>query len=715
MIADEQCSIVTYENYGPLRDYPTDKPVIINTDDITPDNWDDYFIGTFNILRDMIEQPIVREKKIRVQFGDTGMGCNLFITDWLINIQMWYCIIYAEQKIMPYHLLRKPDGIKTSDVKEFIDKYFILENRKLLPFRLLNNIIDDTLYNWMFLNEFSNFLADTLNLKDYVDLCRINPEYYDLLHSDLSGYSIDESNKVAIELTGRMMEIERNAYTELGHDHCMANSHRSDACSKKTLKEGFVYVGPKPDGTGNVYSHPINKSYITGATNDIADFFIDSALARIAQIISHKNVGDSGHFGRILGLNNSGTFISKDIDHCDSRRLLHITLKTLKHVEAFFDRYVKFSPDGGVHLIQQGDYSALGKEIWVYSPMTCNSHTHSKGICHRCYGELYVINSNINSGKMSAELLSRELTQRMLSAKHLLEAIVKAIRFCQAFYKFFTTEFNYIKLKDDEDIDGTILINPEDIEIDNEDDYLEDGTGEISEYISSFIVVSNGKQYEIKDEDGREFYISNQLNKYIRKHAVPEGDMISIPLSYIEEDMPIFYFRIRNNEISKTLNRLKDIINKKNVIDSFDLDGILQEFIDTIVEGKIDLRAIHCEIILSNQIYNPVDLSKCIDWSNPMADYRLQTINNALLNNPSPTITLMYQNLAKVLYTPLTYEKHGPSFLDLFFMKYPQKFIDSEFAKKVYDSEVQDNSPWTVVIPPDEQENNLPWDVVIPK
>ena len=714
MIEEKERSLIYCENYGPLHDYPTDKPVIINTDDITSDNWDDYFIGTFNILKDMIEQPIIRQKKIRVQFGNTGLGCNLFITDWLINIQMWYCIVFAEKKIKPCHLLKNQNGIKSNDVKNFIDKFFILENRKSMPFRLLNNIIDDTLYNWLFLNEFANFLSDTLNLKDYVELCMADKEYYDLLHSDLSGYSIDESNNIALQLTTRMMEIEEGAYQLLGHDHCMANSHRSDACSKKSLKEGFIYIGPKPDGTGNVYSHPINKSYIGGGVNDIADYFIDSALSRIAQIISHNNVGKSGHFGRLLGLNNSGTFVSKDIEHCDSRRLLHITLKTARHVEAFFDRYVRYSPNGGDHLIQQGDYSALGKEIWVYSPMTCNSHTHGSGVCHRCYGMLYVINSNINSGKMSAELLSRELTQRMLSAKHLLEALVKAIRFCEAFYKFFTVELNYIKLKD-EYKEGTIVIDPEDIQIDNEDDYLEDGTGEISEHISSFIVHSNGKSYEIKDEDGREFYISNQLNKLIRKYATPEGEKINIPLNYIEDDSPIFYIRIENNELSKTLNKLMNIINKKNITQSFNLDGILQEFVDTIVEGKINLRSVHCEVILSNQIFNPVDLTKVIDWSNPNAPYKLQRISDSLLNNPSPAVTLMYQELAKVLYTPLTYEKHGPSFLDLFFMKYPQKFIDSDFAKRINDSEDQDNCPFTYVIPPEENKDNLPWDVVLPK
>ena len=706
--------MTNYQNYGPLKDYPTDIPIVVNTKDITIDTWEDYFIGVMNILRDGIEQPIIREKKIRVVFGNTGMGCNLFITDFFANIVIWYCIVFAGKKIMPYHLLKNKDSLEDSDIKKFIDKFFILENRRTMPFRLLNNIIEDTLYNWYFLNEFSNYLSDTLNLKDYIDLCRKDPEYNDLLHSDLSMYTVDEVSNVALGLTNRMMEIEKNAKDILGHDHCMANSHRSGQSPVKQLREGFINIGPKPDGSGNVYSHPINKSFVNGGVNDIADFFVDSALARIAQILSHNNVGSSGHFARLLGLNNSGTFISKDIDHCDSHRLLHIVLKTKKHVEAFFDRYVQFSPNGGLHIIQQGDYSALGQEIWIHSPMTCNSNTHGKGICHRCYGLLHHINSDIDAGKMSSELLSRRLTQFLLGAKHILEAIVKAIKFCLSFYKFFTTEFNYIKMREDVDIDGLLIIDPNDIEIDNEDDYLEDGTGDISEHIISFkFQLTNGETYTIETEDKRDFYISNQLNEIIRKSAIPDDELIKIPISLLREETPLFFFRIENNELTKTLNKLKQIINVKPVTESFNLDSILQEFIDTVIEGQIGLRSIHCETILANQIYNPETLTKEIDWSNPNAFYKLVTINEALLNNPSPAVTLMYQNLAKVLYTPLTYEKHGPSFLDLFFMKHPQKFIDNKFNKRIADSEDESKLPWDFVIPPDEKKNNLPWDFKI--
>lgn len=712
---EDKLGLVNYDNYGPLRDFPKpNKKIVVNTDDITIDTWEDYYFGIFNIFRDGIEDDIIKKKKIRVIFGDTGMGCNLFITDFLINIEMWYLIIFAHGKIKPYHLVKKPNGIQSSDVKEFVDKYFILPYRDKINFRMMNNIIDDALYNWFYINEFSDYLADTLNLKDTIDLARQVPEYYNLLHTDLSQYNIDEVNNIALQMTDRMMEIEKNASHILGYDHCMANSHRAGQSPRKQLKEGFIYIGPKPDGNGNVYSHPINRSYVNGGVSDIADFFIDSALSRTAQILSHTNVGSSGHFARLLGLNNSGTFINTGIDFCNTETLIHIELKTKKHVEMYLDRWCKLVRDGVDILITKDNMDSLvGKDVWIYSPMTCNSHSHHKGICKKCYGLLWMINHEINTGKISAEILSRILTQILLSAKHILEALVKKTKWTPEFYEYFTTEFNYILIKQvDELKDAYIVIDPSIIDIDNEDDYnSDDVTGNnINEHISYFkIETQDGRQFTIQDEDGRELYISNFLNGLIRRYSEDRDGLFYVPISKIDEETPIFYIRLLNNELSRLLDKLMAMINKKAITESFTIDKILQEFIDTVVEGKLSIRGIHCEVILSNQIHSSRDIFEDIDWSNPNAEYKMVTLNDALLSNPSPAVTLMYQYLAKTLYTPLTYRKHGPSFLDLFFMEHPQRFLNSKFAKSIYDSEIPDKAPWSIIIPPEEKKDNIPW------
>ena len=701
---EHDLGLVNLKNYGPMADFVTQEIMTVNTDDITPDTWDTYFIGTLNIFRDGIEDPIIRSHKIRVVFGDTGISCKLFITDFFINVEMWNCIIYAGGKIKPCHLMKQTKGIQSGDIKKYIDKHFIRAFRGKLDFKLMNNIIDDTLFNWYFINEFSNYFADTLNLKDSVELCIKNPEYNALLHADLSQYGIDEINNAALDLTDRMMQIEQESKQILGYDHCMANSHRSGQSPRKQLKEGFIAIGPKPDGNGSVYSHPITTSYVNGGVNDIADFFVDSALARTAQILSHNDVGQSGHFARMLGLNNSGTFISDEVSKCNTHRLIKLTMKTMKHVEMYLDRYCKLIPNGVDILITEDNMNDfLGRDILIYSPITCNSKSHGKGVCKRCYGILELINHSINIGKMAAELLSQALTQKLLSAKHILEAAVKKIKWCAKFFDYFIAEYNYIMLKDPDLLKhGYIVIDPSEIDIDNQDDYnSDDPTGNISEHISSFkVVLKNGTEYEISDEDGRELYISNEMTGWIRKYGDDRDGLIYVPVDKMSADVPLFYIKLLNNELSRVLNALKSMINKKPITESYTIDGLLQLFIDTLLEGGLDIRGVHCEVVISNQIRDRFNDFESIDWRNPNAAYRLITLNDALLTNPSPAITLMYQNLAKTLYTPLTYRKNGPSFLDLFFMEHPQKFLNSKFAKTQYDSEFTERVPWTIYIPP---------------
>ena len=700
--------LINYDNYGPMKDFVLNDYIIINTDDINPDTWGEYFIGIFNIFRDGIEDPIIRTHYVKLIFGNTNMTCRLFITDFLINLQMWYCIIYSNGKIKPYHIMKDRNGIQSSHIKKFIDKFFIRECRNKLDFKSMNNIIDDCLYNWFMINEFSNYLSDTLNLKDNTDLCRAVPEYYNLLHSDLSDYSIEEVNKVALKLTDRMMEIEKNAKGILGYDHCMANAHRAGQSPRKQLKEGFISVGPKPDGNGNVFSHSINNSYVNNGVYDIADFFVDSAVSRTAQILSHVNVGDSGHFARLLGLNNSGSFINMNLTKCNTKRYVVVHLKTEKHAEMFVDRYCKLDPNGIDLLITKNNYKTFtNKTIYLYSPMTCNSNSHHNGICKRCYGLLYLINHNINIGKISSELLSAILTQFLLGSKHIMEGDVKKAKWSKEFYKYFAVEYNYIVLNPDAELKNAyIIIDPNDIVADNEEDYNnEDPNGtNINEHISSFILKIGNKSYTIKDEDNREFYISNNLNGLIRKSVNMFNEdsesvkTIKVPIDSIDDDVPIFYIRLLNNEISKLLNSLISLIAKKNA-SSLTLDEMLQQLIDITVDADLNIRGVHYEVLLSNQIHNPIDIFEPIDWSNPNAVYKMVTLNDALLNNPSPTVTLMYQNIGKTLFAPLTYRKNGPSFLDLFFMQHPQGFLNSKFAKSEYDSEDTERVPWGIKLP----------------
>ena len=57
-----------------------------------------------------------------------------------------------------------------------------------------------------------------------------------------------------------------------------------------------------------------------------------------------------------------------------------------------------------------------------------------------------------------------------------------------------------------------------------------------------------------------------------------------------------------------------------------------------------------------------------------------------MTNNPSVIISLLYKDLHKVLYNPLTFTKNAPSFFDLFFCEQPQLYMD----ESLYVTEVKD-------------------------
>ena len=282
--------------------------------------------------------------------------------------------------------------------------------------------------------------------------------------------------------------------------------------------------------------------------------------------------------------------------------------------------------------------------------------------------------------------LSSRLTQILLSAKHLLETSVKEIKWSDGFNEVFEMEANVIKLIEDINFKGwRVIVNPDDIQLENEDDYKDDPDDDFemanniyNEYISEFTLISpEGKKFSVHTENFDNLYISNELNAIIRKKAEVLDDKVVIFVQDLK-DIPIFYMIIQNNELSKTLDRLKYLLNKKSVTKLLSKDQLIQEVIECVIEGGLHVSSVHLEVILANQIRSIDDILELPQWWYPNEQYQILTLNEALSSNPSITITLSFQYLSKLLYNPLTYRKNKPSFMDLFFMDAPQNYLDPE-------------------------------------
>jgi hypothetical protein len=692
-----------FNNYGPYAELIKTGKMTIYTKDFTKDNIDQHFFWILNIFRDGIELEEVQKAFVKVIFDD-GIDIDLSLQDLLCNVIMWDLIIKADIHLEPKHLFFEK-AITQNSIKKYIDNFFLEEKRKLIPNIKLNNMIDDMMFKWCYIDEFNGYLANTINLEDFVKLMRSNPEFDKLLHADLSQVPLEEVKAVGMKYVNNMIDIIKNS------DHCLADFFRAgEGVNPKQFKEVAINIGTKPDGRGGVYPTVINTNFLTGGVNDIVSFFIEESGGRVAQIIVEGNVGISGYFARLLGLNNYDTIIHPDPNYvCDSQNFQEVFIKDEKILERFENRYYRLNPKGQEYLLKNNK-ELIGQTIYLRSPMTCASHARGHGICYRCYGDLAYTNNDINIGKIAAEEISSKLTQRMLSAKHLLESSIKKIKWSPDFQRFCELDCDIIKITSDDslNLDEYRLLIGEIVLISEYDDNDEDHR-RFNEYVTEFQILSpTGEVYDIHTMDCDNLFITPELNTIIREKAVEYDGKLSIKLKHLY-DCPLFIIEIQNSDLSVTLDKIKSIIDKSAVVKELDRHQILQILIETFIEGGLNVSAVHGEVILSNQLRSVDNILETPQWQYPNEPYRLLTLSQSLTNNPSVIVSLSYEGLSKMLYNPLTYRKNKPSFLDLFFMKNPSKYLSNkeEIKKAIDDNYIEKDKKTVVKFIEDEEDESV--------
>ena len=699
--------LVNFKNYYIYADMISNRKsgmTIYVPDDITAENIADHIDGIDAILKDGIDEDYIHNLKIEVSW-ENNISCKLFIVDYWFNLFMWSMILKNNDSIRPKHVFWSKE-LKRKNIKKFVDSYVLTKENKIKYGNVfLNNNICDGLWNYSNIEQFSYYLANTINNEDDIRLMELVPEYNDLIHVSLADVPFDKVKEAGMDATNKAIEIIKNSRDYIGYDHGLANSFKaSEAINPRQFKESRLNIGTKPNGKGDVYPYKIDKSFTTGGVNTPLDYFIESSTARAAQIMSKTNVGDSGDFARLLGLNNMDTILNLDLNYeCMSQHFMKYTIKTEKHLNMIKNRYYRLNPKGMQYLIDSNkDKHLIGQTIYLKSPMTCASKTSGNGICKCCYGDLYYTNLNINVGKIAAEILSSILTQILLSAKHLLETRIVAIKWLPQFQDFFDVDINTIKLTDLDELDlkkYSMIIDPDDVYLVNEEEdtisYDDEGneitieadenSGVYNEYVCRFYIQTpNGEMIECGTQDNESMYISNELNEQIRHRASAVDGKVSIPLSVLT-DHPLFYIKISNDEISKTMNDIINIINKASVTENMNKDEALQNLIDLVIDGGLDIDAVHLEVILANQIVSPDNALIRPNWNDPYAQYKILTLDHSLVNNPSIVVSLLYKDLHKVLYNPLSFSKHAPSFFDLFFCEQPQVYMsDGLFSNDIH-------------------------------
>lgn len=691
--------------YGVFGDILNGIPITIHTKDITAQTWNDYRNDLLNLFRDCIEQKNFQMTKITFVFDDK-FTIPLTVEDALINICMWGFIINCGNEIKPGHIFYEEKGITKDSIKKYIDEFCIIPCRYKIPSPQLNNIIYTSLRSLSFVDEFGMFFNNSINIEDFIDMANACPEFDQILHKDYSVYPAEQINNIAQQDTNRLIELILDSKRIMGREHCLTDALRAKAGVKpKQLREMVACIGVKPNGEGGVFAHSVDNSYMNGGLNRIEWMIAESSIGRQAQILSKKNTADSGAFARLMGINNIDSRLytrpgTAEVDptyDCHTKNYIKFTVDSMTKLRMIADRYYRFHPNGmeynvGCGYVINEFHPLLGQTILLRSPITCASAAKGLGICRKCYGELFNTNSMINIGKIAAEEFTERLTQSMLSAKHLLEA------------KISSPEWNI----DIDDIlsveEGTILINPEFINngkkwsllisyddintettfsMNDESEDSDDSMNDELEYINKIRLVSDdGDSIEIYTKDYHNLYFTAEFTQFVKNHGYDSDDEeINIPLTnLVQEEIAMFDIGISNDDMSNKLKNIITTVNLKDITESFTKDEFLENLLNKmIICGISDIMSVHAEVLIMNQIRDKEDVLALPDWDIPNNEnYQVLTLRRALTCNPSITVTCQFDNIAKTLYTPLSFKKRKASRLDLFYHVQPQVFIKNE-------------------------------------
>lgn len=660
--------LIYFENYGIYACLVKTGNIKIRTKDITTKEiLDQHSTWIHHIIQDGIDNPMILSMFIEVEFED-GETVSLTIFDYYINLIFWSLPINAGDPITSEFLFFE-ENITKRGIKKYIDEKFLDRHRTDFTNIELNNMIDDSIYKFSYIDEFSMFFLNTINNEDTIDLMNSDPEFNAYLHSDLTNVPIENVKSVGMDITNKVINKIKNS------NHCLSDSFRAgEGVNPKQFKEFLVNIGTRPDGNGGIFNYVSNTSYSTGGIRNLMEALSDSAIGHLGEIYKKENVGDSGHMARLVGLNNSDTRIYPDSSYsCNTNNYISVTIENSTLLQMYKNRWYKESKDGVEKKMSsnpiKNEYHLIGKTLLFRSPMTCASHARGEGVCYKCYGELAYTNSDINIGKIAAEIIWSKLTQKLLSAKHLLESMAKALKWSDSFNDIFDMNFNIIVIKNGLNLKNYDLIISQ-IESENEYDKTE-----YDEYVLSFDVKTPTGIVNIRTEESDNIYLSKELSKMLSKKEENDDGYYIIPFTELE-GKELFLVNISNNELSHSLYSIKNVMDRVSEVSSRTKDEWIQELLRRIIEGGIDVDAVHCEIILSNQIRSDDDILEKPDWSYPNQKYTLLTLRQALTNNPNICISLENERISKALYNPNTFRKTKPSQFDLFFMERPQQEMD---------------------------------------
>ena len=505
------------------------------------------------------------------------------------------------------------------------------------------------------LNEASDISGD-LNVKaghglsylGFLKVMNTDREAYEMFHPTINSGQFSDIEKQSNKLGKTIINyFKEHSDTEL-HPYVASET----GINKKQLTQFLGFVGLKPDIDGSVIPVAIQDNFLNGLTK-LESYYINSKGTRQALITNYKMVRRSGYLTRKLSLSMIDRFHDDNILDCGTNYFVLYSVDNAKKLAQIEGRHYYVLDDTGhktdddLLTVKKTDTHLIGTKIGLRSPVTCCG----KHVCATCYGrELSRINKDINTGLTAVLKLTEPITQRLLSAKHLLTTNTDKVEWDDVFKTYFYVNMNNVYFNSD---NISISFNaPTNDDFDEEEDMF---------YIRQFVIKINGER--------KEHTIDSPVKLFINPKILDKAtsDEIIASASMLDEEEYIFKYQTKNNVLSKSLQQVIDLIESSSHLGISEYNAFVNKFDDLLIENGLDyIKSVHIEMITSNLIRN-ADTGKRLDFSKDILDpYVINRISKSVITAPI-SVSMSFERINDQLVDLNTYEKTESSLMDYLF------------------------------------------------
>jgi len=552
------------------------------------------------------------------------------------------------------------DSVTEGNLNEYFN--FILDkNKEVADFDNLRQTVAETINEMSDISGELNVLAgNSLSFHDFVRLFVEDPEAKEIFN-----YKLEDSlqfNEIEDRFDALGHKIEK-FFIDRPDTELHAFMKADTGINRKQLTQAIAFIGLKPDIDGSIIPVAINANYTNGL-GTLQNYFINSKGTRKALITNSKQVRKSGYLTRKLSLALIDRYHDHTLEDCGTTHFVEYNIDSAKKLFQIQGRHY-YDIDADKNIVSElktvshsVDTDLIGKTIGLRSPVTCAGDK----VCRTCYGsELSEINKDLNTGIVAVLLITMPLTQKLLSAKHLLTTNAEVINWDyggkKAFFDYFSINMNSIFFRDP---DTTVVIHK--IPYDKRD---EDEIGDYAEEID--VLYQNKKVFSYKTPEGIKLYYNFKNNsKSTEDEVIIDEPTLKLKGMNFDDGDPVFTFMAKNNELTKSLQQILDLIESSGHLGVTTYNELVNKFNDLLIENGLDVASVHAELISSVLIRDKETHAK-LDFSKEKLDkYEIHRVSKVVLNS-ALSKSLAFERLSEQFVNLHTYDKVEESLMDFLF------------------------------------------------